>query len=210
MPVRAGAQMTRMNGRKLWQEAARLLADRRGIAAVEFALIAPLLLALYFVTMEISLGVEASKKVDRIGSMVADLVAQQNSISKTDVENIMQLGQAIILPYNRSAPKIIVTEIGISNDPTPKVQVVWSRQMANGAFGVPYTKNAATTVPDQLKVKGSYLIRVESYLDYKPLITWSSAKKPALGLTSIFDTISMGQTYYLRPRMSATVDCGDC
>lgn len=210
MSVRAGAQMTRMNGRKLWQEAARLLADRRGIAAVEFALIAPLLLALYFVTMEISLGVEASKKVDRIGSMVADLVAQQNSISKTDVENIMQLGQAIILPYNRSAPKIIVTEIGISTDPTPKVQVVWSRQMANGAFGVPYTKNAATTVPDQLKVKGSYLIRVESYLDYKPLITWSPTKKPALGLTSIFDTISMGQTYYLRPRMSATVDCGDC
>lgn len=210
MSVRAGAQMTRMNGTKLWQEAARLLADRRGIAAVEFAFIAPLLLALYFVTMEISLGVEASKKVDRIGSMVADLVAQQSSTTKTDLESMMQLGQAIISPYNRSAPKIVITEIWITGDPTPKVQVVWSRQMANGAFSVPYTKNASTTVPEQLKVKNSYLIRVESYLDYKPLITWSAAKKPTLGLTSIFDTISMGQTYYLRPRMSATVDCGDC
>ena len=51
--------------------------DRRGVAAVEFALIAPLLLSMYFVTMEVSQGIEANKKVGRVGSIVADLVTQQ-------------------------------------------------------------------------------------------------------------------------------------
>lgn len=195
----------------LWRKAARLLYDRRGIAAVEFAFIAPLLLSLYFVTMEISLGVEASKKVNRIGSMVADLITQRpGSIDKTEVEAIMQLGQALIEPYNRSKPKIIVTAIKISDDATPKVQVDWSRQIINGLFSVPYVKNAATTVPDQLKIRNTFLIRVESALDYRPLITWSAAQKPTLGLTSAFDKIAMSETYYLRPRMSATITCGDC
>jgi Flp pilus assembly protein TadG len=202
--------MARMKATALWRRVAQLFVDRRGIAAVEFALIAPLLLALYFVTMEVSLAIEASKKVDRIGSMVADLVTQQSSVPRAELENMMQLGQATLQPYNRSMPKIVVTEIWITDDPTPKVQVVWSRQMINGAFSAPYAKNSATTVPEQLKVKNSYLIRVESHLDYKPLITWSGEKKPALGLTAAFDNISMGQTYYLRPRLSASVGCDDC
>jgi Flp pilus assembly protein TadG len=194
----------------LWRKIPRLLKDRSGLAAVEFALIAPLLLAMYFVTMEMSLGIEANKKVGRIGSMVADIVTQQSTLTKSDLEAIMQLGQAVIQPYGRSKPKIIVTAVEITNDATPKVQVVWSRQMSEGIFTVPYAVKSTVVIPDQLKLKGTFLIRVESYLEYKPLITWSASQKKTLGLTSAFDNISMGSTYYLRPRTSSTITCGDC
>ena len=59
-----------------------LFSDKRGVAALEFALIAPLLLSMYFVTMEVAQGIEANKKVGRVGSMVADLVTQQQQTTK--------------------------------------------------------------------------------------------------------------------------------
>jgi len=188
----------------------RFLADRRGVGAMEFALIAPLLLALYFISMELSLGFETDKRIDRIGSMVADLVTQKPSIKKADVEEIMQLANTLLQPYDRSKPKVVVTAIQITNDTTPKAQVVWSRQMADGKFTQPFKKDSIVAVPDNLKIANSFFIRVSSSLEYKPLITWSASQKTTLGLTGAFDNISLGDTYYLRPRMTATIACDDC
>jgi len=202
--------LSRIERRSGLRDVRRLWGDRKGIAAVEFALIAPLLLALYFVTMELSLGIETNRKVGRIGSMVADLITQKSSAEKSEVEAIMQLGQALIQPYNRSKPKIVVTAIKITDEATPRVLVDWSRQVANDLFSVPYAKNSATTVPEQLKIRNTFVIRVESGLDYRPLITWSAAQKSPLGLTAAFDRIAMKDTYYLRPRMSPNITCGDC
>lgn len=210
MSVRAGAHMTIKGSGGLWRKVRRLVEDRSGLAAVEFALIAPLLLAMYFVTMEMSLAIEANKKVGRIGSMVADIATQQSALTKSELESIMQLGQAVIQPYARSKPKIVVTAVEITNDATPKVQVVWSRQMSGGIFTVPYAVKSPVVIPNQLKIKNTFLIRVESYLEYKPLITWTAAQKKTLGLTSAFANISMGDIYYLRPRTSSTITCSDC
>ena len=192
------------------RKSATFLADRRGVAAIEFALIAPLLLSMYFVTMEVAQGIEANKKVGRAGSMVADLVTQQQSITKAELDAIMKIGESILQPYHRSPPKIVITGIKITDETTPKVLVDWSRQLVNGAYSAEATKGSPTTVPNALKVKGTYLVRVESYLAYKPVITWAAADKPALGLTAAFDGISMRETYHLRPRMSQEVPCTDC
>ncbi|TIV71910.1 MAG: pilus assembly protein, partial [Mesorhizobium sp.] len=66
--------------------------DRRGVAAIEFAFIVPVLLIMYFITMEASQAIETSKKVSRIGSMVADLVTQQQTVVKANLDAIMKIG----------------------------------------------------------------------------------------------------------------------
>lgn len=190
--------------------AARLCKDRRGVAAIEFAFIAPLLLAMYFVTMEVSQGIETSKKVSRIGSMVADLVTQQPTVSPTILKSIMMIGEATIQPYNRSKPKIFITAIAISTDATPQATVEWSRRLIEGVDSAGAAPKSITTVPDALRIPGTHLIRVESILDYQPVIAWAADSKPALGLTSAFSNIGMNETYYLRPRMSTTVECKLC
>ncbi|MFD2052758.1 TadE/TadG family type IV pilus assembly protein [Mesorhizobium calcicola] len=202
--MRAGAHL-RTTG--IWRKAIRFWSDRRGIAAVEFALIMPILLIMYFVTMEASQAIETSKKVSRIGSMVADLVTQQPTVVKADIDAIMQIGTITLQPYNRSAPSITVTAIQVTTDATPLVQVVWSRKLVNGVASAGPT---TTTVPSTLKVAGTFLIRVDSNLGYKPVITWSAGSQQKLGLTSAFNNISMGETYYLRPRRSVAIPCGDC
>jgi Flp pilus assembly protein TadG len=207
MSVRAGAQATIS---KLAGGVARLIPDRRGVAAVEFALIAPLLLSMYFVTMEVAQGIESNKKVGRVGSMVADLITQQSEITPSQLEAIMKIGGSIMQPYNRSTPKIVVTAIDITPDPGSQVEVAWSGKLEGGVYSKDAAAGTATTVPPTLNIPGSFLIRVDSYLDYKPLITWNDADKPALGLMAAFNNIPMKETYYLRPRTSPTVTCEDC
>lgn len=186
------------------------LADRRGVAAIEFAFIAPVLLALYFLTMEVGQAIETNKKVGRIGSMVADLVTQQQSMPRSELEAIMQIGGAIIQPYNRTRPDIDVTAIEITDEQNPKVKVVWSRKMENGAFAQGAKPGDPATVPEKLKIPGTFLIRVSGKLDYRPVITWAADNKAAMGLTAAFDKIPMKETYYLRPRMSPRIDCTGC
>ena len=129
MSQHAGAH-DRPAGFRAW--IARIAADRRGVAAIEFAFVAPLLLSMYFVTMEVSQGIETDKKVGRIASMVADLVTQQQITTKAEVDAIMTIGQSLLQPYNRSTPKIVVTAIEITDETTPKVKVFWSRKLVNG------------------------------------------------------------------------------
>ncbi|WP_044548877.1 TadE/TadG family type IV pilus assembly protein [Mesorhizobium japonicum] len=206
--MRAGAHLKIAES---WNRAIGFWSDRKGVAAVEFALIVPILLIMYFMTMEASQAIETSKKVSRIGSMVADLVTQQPTIVKADLDAIMKIGTSTIQPYNRSTPNITITAIQVTTDTPPKVLVVWSRQVANGVYSAAAAAGTTTTVPATLKVAGTFLIRVDSNLSYTPIIGWTTDTQQKLGLTkSLTTTIPMGETYYLRPRRSLTIPCGDC
>lgn len=195
---------------RLGEELNRLRRDTRGVAAIEFAFVVPILLGLYFVTMEVSQGIEANKKTGRIASMVADLVTQQQRVVKSEVDAMMRIGEAVIQPYNRTSPSIYVTAIQVTNEPTPKVQVAWSRKLVGGAASKHLNAGTTTTIPDSLKVAGTFLIRVETNLDYKAVLTWNAADKKSMGLTASFDNINMKERYFLRPRMSHTIPCDDC
>jgi len=189
------------------------LSDRRGVAAVEFALIAPLLLALYFLTIEFTQGIDTNKRVGRIASMTADLITQQNgSTTQADVDAILQIGEAILQPYNRSLPTITATAIQMTNDATPRAQVVWQRQLTDDkpGEGPDAPGKFITNIPANLMVQGSFLIRVEAHLTYEPIIAWAAANKASLGLAAAFSSLNMDETYYLRPRMSQTIACPDC
>ena len=164
-----------MRGHSFWTRRGGSSRDSSGVAALEFALIVPLLLALYFVTMEVAQAIEVNKKVGRVGNMVADLVTQQQEIRKSELEGIMRIGEATLQPYNRSQPNIIITAIEVTDEATPKTQVVWSRKLINGEFSAgPAKGTAITELPPALKIKGSFLVRAESTLAYEPVITWAA------------------------------------
>jgi len=184
--------------------------DRRGVAAIEFAFIVPVLLVMYFITMEASQAIETSKKVSRIGSMVADLVTQQQTVVKADLEAMMKIGTSTLQPYNRSSPTIIITGIQITDETSPRVLVAWSRKLVGTTYSADAAPNTITTVPATLRIRNTFLVRVESDLGYMPMITWSANNAQTLGLTSVFNNITMAETYYLRPRRSPTIPCSDC
>jgi Flp pilus assembly protein TadG len=191
-----------------------MLSDRRGVAAVEFAFIMPVLLCMYFITMEASQGIEVNKKISRSGSMAADLITQQPSIQKAEVVAIMKIAEAIIMPYNRSDPTLEVTAIQFSNDTTPVPTVAWSVKLDKDGKAVQVAKKgdpvpSSDPVPTKIRVANAFYIHVKSRLAYKPVIMWSPGQE-SMGLLSAFSNIEMGENFYLRPRISTTIPCADC
>lgn len=182
--------------------------NKRGVAAIEFALIAPLMLALYLVTLELAQGIETNKKVSRVGSMVADLVGQQGrTVYREDLDAIMAIGESILKPYERSQADIVIT--GIEIDKNKKATVKWSRKMKNGQFSSDQVKGAPVTVPMDLQLADTFLLRVTANLSYRPVIAWT-AGEGSFGFMKVVDNISMAETYNLRPRMTADMDCANC
>lgn len=198
----------------------RLVSDRQGVAAIEFALIVPLMLAMCLVTWELALAIDTSRKVGRAGSTIGDLVAQQPTITQGELEAIMGIGSVTIQPYNRSDPTITVTAIEITagedEGDAPEATVAWSRKLvgkdANGdnEFEDGAPPGTSTEVPERLNVPGSFLIRVVSELGYLPVISWEGDKKAALGLGATRSVYDFDETYYLRPRVSQSIACDDC
>ncbi|EKF19464.1 TadE/TadG family type IV pilus assembly protein [Nitratireductor pacificus] len=190
----------------------RFASDRRGVAALEFIFVAPLLFGLYFLTLEFAQAIDTNKKVSRVASTVGDLIAQQPSITPGEVDAIMKIGGALLTPYKRSPPKIIVTAVEITDEPTPQVRVVWSRKLQDGKTSEALKPGSSAEVPEKLKTRGSFYIWATADLGYKPIITWSESGKKTLGLTAMvgLDNMEMSERYYLRPRMSRTIPCPDC
>src|SRR5436305_12464294 len=84
----------------------RFLADRRGVSAVEFAMLLPLMVALYLGGVEISSAVAIDRKVTLVARTLADLVAQATNVSSTDVTNVLSAIAAVVQPYDDTKLKI--------------------------------------------------------------------------------------------------------
>ena len=65
--------------------ALRLLDDRRGVAAIEFAMIVPIMLVLFFGTVEFSSGVAVDRKVSLMARTLSDLTSQSTAVADVDL-----------------------------------------------------------------------------------------------------------------------------
>ena len=135
----------------------RFARDRRGVSAVEFAFIAPVMIGLYFGCAEISDGVAADRKVSLIAGALANLTAQSHRPSaRPEMTNILDASSAIIAPYPASLLKMTVSCLKI--DATTGVATVKWSETRNGtarAIGSVYSFPGTATA---LAVKSSWLL----------------------------------------------------
>jgi Flp pilus assembly protein TadG len=168
--------------------AADMAADCRGIAATEFAVIVPIMLVMFFGTVEFSSGVAVDRKVTLMARTLADLTSQSTTVGDTDMTNFFAASGAIMTPYSSTPTKATVSELYV--DPsTLKARVQWSKGTS------PRAVSSVVTIPSQLVVAGSYLIFSEvSYL-YVPTVGYVMAKTG----------INLSDVAYSRPRQSTCV-----
>jgi Flp pilus assembly protein TadG len=162
----------------------RFCADRRGISAVEFAMIAPLMITLYLGGVEVTQGVAISRKTTLVARTVADLVAQETDVTDADRDDVLAASAAVATPYAISNLKVTVSSITI--DATGKATVAWSEATANGTAR---PQGSVVTLDSALAVPNSSLIWGEVTYNYKPMFGWV--------LTGSFN---LGDAIYMRPR----------
>ena len=80
--------------------------DRRGVAAVEFVFLAPLLITLYFGTMEISHALQANKKIGRAAASIGDIVTQESALTAASLDAILKIGAAQMQPLHPHGAEI--------------------------------------------------------------------------------------------------------
>src|SRR5262249_43774950 len=81
------------------QRLLRFSGDQRGVSAVEFALLLPLMVTLYLGVVEISQGISADRKVTMTARSIGDLVAQASSMSNSDMTNSLNAATAVMAPF---------------------------------------------------------------------------------------------------------------
>lgn len=125
----------------------RLFRDERGIAAVEFAIILPLMMVTYLGLTSLSRGLRASYKLEQAARTIADVTAQKLGGGKAEGQAAFGNGDrtaafAIATAILDNAPgtiKLAVSEVKVDMDPAvkdrlvPRGRIQWS--MTNCAPG---------------------------------------------------------------------------
>jgi Flp pilus assembly protein TadG len=182
--------------RRLLQLLREWAADRRGIAATEFAFIVPLMLVLFFGTVEFCSAIAVDRKVTLMARTLSDLTSQSTSVLDSDIQTFFVVANKIIWPYPVStlnpyfATPMSGTISELYVDPTThKATVKWSQGTVKRTVG-----STMTTVPTALLVDGTYLIFSEvSYL-YTPTVGYVMKS-----------SVTLSDVAYTRPRQSTCV-----
>lgn len=161
--------------------------DKRGVSAIEFALILPLMLLLFFGAVELSQGIIVDRKVKMTARTVADLVSQVATINNSGVDAALGASTAILAPFPTANAKVIVSVVSIDNNGNAKI--VWSRANKDSGHGT----GASVTVPDALKTPNTSLVWGEATYDYTP----------AAGF--VVGPLKLSDQIFMRPRLSETV-----
>ena len=184
--------MTTIANIKFWTElkcqAARLRRDTGGMAAIEFVFIVPLMLVIFFGTIEISNGVAADRKVTITARTLSDLVSQNTNVNNLQVTNFFKMGTAIMTPYSGTPMTLRVSAVSING--SGQATIAWSD--GQGIAG--RTVGSTVTVPAGLVVNNTQLIWSEIAYTYTPAVGY--VMKTAVTLTD---------QCYTRPRQSTSV-----
>jgi Flp pilus assembly protein TadG len=166
-----------------------------GVSAVEFALILPAMLILFFGCVEVGDALTIDRKVSHVASTISDLVTQSKSVTSTDVSNILNAAATIMSPYSSATLKMKVS--GITMDSKGKATVAWSKASNDTAL----TKGDPITVPTAIATPSTFVVVAEVHYPYTPTVGYV--------MTGTFDLKS---TFYLRPRVSDKVclDASTC
>lgn len=179
---------------RLRRAAPDLLADRRGLAAVEFAFILPVMMVMLFGTVEFSSAIAIDRKVTLMARTLSDLTSQATTVSSSDLTNFFAASTGIMTPYPTTATTILnstITQIYIDNTLAAKVK--WSQG------SVPLTVGSTVTIPTTLAVADTYLIYSQVSYKYVPTVGYVLAKAG----------ITMSDSSFTRPRQSKCVNYPD-
>jgi len=162
--------------------------ERRAVAAVEFAMLLPVLVSLYLGCVELSRGIAADRKVTLVAHTVADLATQFTDIADSDMSNILNASAAIMAPYAASSLQAVVSELAIDNK--GNATVVWSDTL-NGTARTP---GQTVTIPSTLAIPNTYLVLGETTYSYNPIFGYV-----------ITGTLTLTDKIYMQPRVVTCV-----
>ncbi len=167
----------------------RLQRDASGLAAIEFAIICPVMLVSLLGAVEVSNGMLADRKVTQVTSTIADLTSQDTVVTNAEMSDIFAAGAAVMYPMGSTTLKMRVSSVVA--DLNGVTRIAWSSDYNNmGARSV----GSTITLPPGIVAPGASVIFSE--VEYK----FTSAIGEFLT-----GGVTIKDKFYLRPRRVLTI-----
>ena len=141
----------------------RFRRDDRGVAAVEFALVAPILICAYLGMAELTLGLMASRRTEHLAATLGDLASQSDNLTAANLTDLWAIGASMLQPFSTTVGlRMRITEVtmGTNNQAT----VYWSQ--ASSSWTKLTTGAAVPQVTTAQISAGQFLIMTEVQYDY--------------------------------------------
>ncbi len=182
---------------RFWVHIHALWYDQRGVSAVEFAILVPVLALMYIGTVEIANLLTVVRRVETVASTAADLSAQVKQVSTTDLADIFAASTSILTPYPATPLRVVVSSVVA--DANNNGKVAWSCASKGGARAI----GSSYALPSGTTVANSSVIVAEISYAFTPLLDLKKVFSPG--------ALNLQRTYYERPRRSLTVSIsGQC
>jgi Flp pilus assembly protein TadG len=175
--------------------------DRRGVAAVEFALVAPFMVFCYLGVSILASALLVQRRAEHVASSVADLVAQQATTSPGELTDICTVSNTIMQPYSTTSTALQLRVSSIQEDAGGNLTVGWSYN-CQGTTAL--TKGSAYTGPvsPYISASQSIIVAEATYVYISPLGTTNISWLPG--------SYTFTNKFYLQPRESQNVTCATC
>ncbi|MEY9105167.1 Flp pilus assembly protein TadG [Bradyrhizobium yuanmingense] len=181
------------------------VADKRALAATEFAIIVPLMLVMFFGTVEFSSAVAIDRKVTLIARTLSDLTSQSTKLDDGGMKDTFTASISVVMPYDASLVKGTISEIYIDTNSIATVKWSVAGTIASGATQATLTTSArkagdivTTMIPPALLIPSSYLILSEANYTYTPTVGYV-----------LKSSVTLSDLSYTRPRQVTCVQYKD-
>lgn len=148
----------------------RMARDNRGVAAVEFAFVLPILAIMLLGTVEVARAVDADRRFGNATAMLTDLIAREQELDDADLAGMMQAIDHLMRPYDATTLSLGVVAVRAPMAVGEEPKVEWS--YSHRGKSVP-AKCAAYSLPADLVSPGGRVIVVESAYNFSPMfVNW--------------------------------------
>jgi Flp pilus assembly protein TadG len=181
------------------------LTRESGAIAVEFAFVAPVMLAMFFGVTELALALGAKGDVSNLASVGADLVAQESSVTTADMTNVFGALSAMLFPYSTTSAQITISSV-IDNNTSTSGKVAWSctqggtARAVNSVYTFPATAQGVIT-----SGSGGSVIMAEVTYSYSLPFNISLP-----GTINLSGPYAMSNTFYSKPRRVSQIPLQGC
>ncbi|MBU6373404.1 MAG: pilus assembly protein [Alphaproteobacteria bacterium] len=136
--------------------------DTRASAGVEFALIAPGMIAMLFGMIEVNELIIANNRTLMVASSVADVASRSTSIKDADVSGLFEAAGTVMYPGSKDSLKLRLSSVAVTG--AGKGTVQWSDARSYS----PYSPGSNLTLPDTVEnpCTGPSIIYAEAEFTY--------------------------------------------
>jgi len=169
--------------------------EEDGIAAIEFAIIAPVMIFMYFGLAEVASAISVDRNISHGTNVAGDLATQQPELMDGEIEEVLSatlrvMGISDISNVSLDMESFTLPTAGGAPESQGRIRL-------NASAGNFSNFNASNLDPKLLNTKSGVVVTRVSY-EYSPL-----------KLRHLKDEFEMSETFLLKPRRSTSVQLQD-